>query len=112
MNVGEAVVAAAVAERQILMIDAELVKDRCVEIMYVHAVFNYGITEFISLPISRSCLETTAGHEDRVPVHVVIAADSGRDLRGVRSASHFAGPDNDGFVQQTTAFEVDDQRGN
>ena len=64
MDVGEAVVAAAVAEGEPLVIDAELVEDRGVDVVDVDGIGDDGIAEVIGRTVGHPPTEAAAGKED------------------------------------------------
>src|SRR2546428_6414362 len=59
--VGEAKIAAGVAERQLFMIEAQQVKNGCVKIMHVNFIFRHFGAVIVRLAISNSPLDAPAG---------------------------------------------------
>ena len=111
MHVREPLIAAAVAEGELFVVDAHLVQQRGVDVVNVERVADDGIAELIRLAKCHATLKAATGHEDRIAVHMVIAAAGVGDFRRVRRAAHLTGPENDGFIEQSALFEIDDERG-
>ena len=61
MDVGEAELAALVAEGEAFVIDAEEVEDGGVEVVDVDGVFGDGVAEFVGLAVGRNIAEIDAG---------------------------------------------------
>ena len=61
VHVGEPEVAAAVAERQFLVVDPHQVQDRGVQVVHVHAVLDGIHPEFVGRSVNVSALHSAAG---------------------------------------------------
>ncbi len=108
MDVGEAHVASAEAEREAFVVKAEEVENGGVEIVDVDRVFDGAHAHFIRGAIGDSAANTAAGEEDGVAADMMVAAvGAGR----VGSAAHFAGPEDEGFVEEAAGFQVGDEGG-
>jgi len=109
MDVGEPVVAAAVTEGEPLVIDAELVEDRGVDVVDVDGSGDDGIAEVVGFAVGHPATEAAAGEEDRIAIDMVVAAAAGVHGRGVGRAPHLTGPDDNRLVEEAAGLEIDDQ---
>ena len=105
MHVGEAEVAASVAIGQPLVIEAEQMQHRSVQVMHVDRLLDGPITELVGRSINRSPFRAAAGQPASEPVMVVVAAVQGGILGG-RSAAELAAPLNERLVEQAPLFQV------
>src|SRR3989337_1278776 len=94
---------AGISIRQLLMVDAQLMQDRRMEIVNRHAVLYGAETEVVGRTVSHAALDAAAGHEHREAIGVVIAAIPA--LRH-RRAAKFAAPHHEGFVEQTAPLQI------
>ncbi len=98
------------------MIEAEEVKNRRVQIMNMHAVFDGGEAEFVGRAVDVAGFHAAAGHPHGETVVVVVApvhlpgirAGSGK-LDGGRAAE-FAAPDDERFVKHAEPLQVFQKR--
>ena len=58
------------------MIQADLVQDRCMQIVHVCAILDRLVTELIRFTVVHATLDTTAGEPPRKCIRVVISAGS------------------------------------
>jgi len=110
MNVGQPMVAATMAKGQPLVVDAELMQKRRVDVVNVDRIDHRRIAELVGLAVSHAAAKSAAGHEQRVTVDMVIASAGGGDGGGVRRASHLAGPHDDRLIEQAALVQILDQR--
>jgi hypothetical protein len=110
VHVREAEVAALETERQPLVIEAEQVKDRGVQIVNVRAVLHRVEAEFVRAADAHAAFEAAAGEPHGEGVDVVIAAGGFAHLAH-RRAAEFAAPDDDGVIEQAALLEIFDERG-
>ena len=89
-DVGQAEVAAAVAEGQALVVEAEEVEDRGVEVVHVDLVLHGLVPELVGRAEREAGLHAGAGEPDGEAVGVVVAA--GAVLLGVRGVAELAPP--------------------
>src|SRR5215467_6268316 len=73
-DVGQPEVAATEAVGQLLVIEAEQVENRGVEIVNVHPVLHRVIADIIGRSVNEARLDAAPGHPDRVAVRIVIAS--------------------------------------
>ena len=73
MHIGQAEVAAGMAEGEFFVVEAQQVKNRGVEIVDVDFLFGGGKTEFIGSAMDVSSFHTAAGHPHCEAVIVVVA---------------------------------------
>ena len=107
VDVGEAIVAAAVAVGQFLVIDTEQVEHRGPEVVDRVDVFDGVIAELIGGAVDRARLHAAAGQPHAEPVRVVVATVG--SLRE-RRPPKLTGPDHERRVKQPPSPEVGDQR--
>ena len=116
MHIGQAEVAASVAVGQLLVIKAEQVEHRGVEVMDGDFVLDGGETEFVGRAVDLASLHAAARQPAGEAVVIVIAAV---DLAGVgsrsgkldgRSPSKFAAPQDERFIEQPAFFQIAEQR--
>src|SRR5437867_3193064 len=72
-HVRQAEVAAAIPVCQFLMIEPEQMQNRGLQIVHVDRLVDNLETEFIRLPVSQACFDTTAGENNSEAVDVVVA---------------------------------------
>ena len=78
MHVGQSAIKAVVPERQLLMINAQEVQDRCVQIVAVRFAFGGLIAEFVALSVGCSGLDARPGPEKWVVDAWCGVVDTGR----------------------------------
>src|SRR4051812_43646699 len=109
MDIGEAKIASAETECQALVIDAQQVQDRGVQVMHSANAINGVHAHFIGGAVDGSAFGAAAGEPDAKSLGMVIAAvRSGRMGR----AAKLARPDDERFVEQAALLEILDQCGN
>src|SRR4051812_20973020 len=91
VHVGEAEIAALEAVGEPLVVEAELVEERGVEIVDVDGVFDGVEAEVVGAAVAQAGLDAAAGEPDRVAAVVVVAAVVAALDHG--SAAELAGPD-------------------
>ena len=97
------------AEGELFVVHAEAVKDRRVEIVYLHFVFFCEVAELIRRTMDDPRLDPAASHPNAETVRVMIATETGpASLRHWRPPELTA-PDHQRFIQQTALLEVADQ---
>ena len=79
-----------------------------VDIGDVVSVLDRVEPQFVGRSVDHSTLDPASGHPDREPVVVVISAVL---ALGTGRASELAGPDHDGFVEQSSLLQVTQQTG-
>lgn len=96
MNVGQAMVTAAVAEGEAFVVDPQLVQDCDVDVVDRDWILRDRLAEVVGGAVSHAAADATASQEDRVAVDVMIATVcSGTVWR----SPHFASPDDQRLVQ-------------
>ena len=118
MDVGQAEVAAGVAVGELLVVEAEQVQDRRVQVVDVDLVLDRLEAELVGRAVRRGRPSRRRRPATRVkPVVVVVAAV---DLAGVRAgvrqldrrrAAELAAPDDQRVVEQPALLQVGEQRG-
>ena len=108
VNVGQAMITAAVAEGELEMVDTQLVQDRGMNIVDIDWLHDRCIAKLVGLPIGHSSSETATSEENRVAIDMVITTATGRDGGRMGRSSHLAGPDDNCFFEQPAAFQIDD----
>src|SRR5262249_50834025 len=98
--------AAAVEIRQLFVIEAEQVQDGCVQVVDVDLVLDGGVAELVGGAVYLPALDAAAGQPRRKTARAVIAALA---VLSRRRAAELARPDDEGFVEQATLFQVGQQ---
>ena len=111
VHIRQSPVTAAVPIGELLVVETHLVKDGGVDVMDVERVRHGGVAEFVGFAEGYAAFKSAASHEDRVPVHMVVAASCGADFRSVGGAAHFPGPEDNGVFQKAALSEVGNQGG-
>src|SRR6056297_321264 len=106
-NIGQAEVASLKAIGQPLVIDAEEMQHRGMQIMDVDAVFDRFVAEFIRRTEAEARLDPTACHPAGKAHDVVIASAS----LCHRRAAEFSPPDHQGLIEHAALLEVTNQGG-
>ena len=98
---------------QLVVVQTEQVQEGDVKISNRMDTF-YGLgTEFVSRPDDCTAFHATTCQQHSHGV-VVVSASQGVHTTAfvvVRSSAEFTGPDNQGILEQTTAFEIFDEGG-
>ena len=116
VDVGEAEVAALVAEGEAFVVEAELVEDGGVEVVDVDTVFGDIEPEVVGFAVADAGFDAAAGHPHGEGVFVVVAADADFFAAAVLAlfdggAAEFGAPDDEGFIEEAAEFEVADEGG-
>src|SRR5262249_28265647 len=108
VDVGQAHVAAAEADGQPRVLDAEQVQHRRVQVVDLDAVFHHLVAPLVRLAVGHPALYAGAGEPDAEPVLIVVAAVV---ALGERRAPELAGPDDERRIEQAARLEVPEQAG-
>ena len=108
VDVGQAHVAAAEAVGESLVIDAQEVQDRGVEVVDLDLVLDGVVAVVVGGAVDGAAFDPAAGQPDGEAVGVVVAAVGSLRHRG---AAEFAAPDDQGRVEQAARLEVLEQAG-
>lgn len=111
MHIGQSMVAAAMAESQAFVVDAQLVQQRSMDVVNVYGIADDAVAKLVGLSIGDTTFEAATGHENAVAIHVMITACGITDSRCVRCASHLTSPEDDRLFQQAALFQVRNQCG-
>ena len=95
-------------ERQALVVEAEGVEQRGVEVVHGDDLVDGFVTEVVGVAVSMALLDAAAVEPHREAAATVIAAV--RSLRD-RGAAEFAHPDHQRRIEQSALLEVSHQRG-
>ena len=109
VNVGEAEVAALESSGELFVIEAELVKDRGVEIVDVNFVFNRVEAEVIGLAMVHAAFDSASGEPHGEGIGMVVPTIG--SALGHGSASEFSAEDDEGVFEHAALLEVFDQGG-
>ncbi len=107
MNIRQPALGAVVVIRELLMVQAQQVKDGGVEVVDIHHVFNRLVAEGIGGAEAESVLDARAGEPGGESLGVVIAALGSLLERG--HAAELGGPDDQRIVEHAPRLEVDQQ---
>ena len=113
VNVRQAEVAALKPIRELLMVDAEAVENRRVQVVDVHRVLDDVVAVVIGLAVADARFDSAAGHPNRVAATVMVATVVVlfNLALAIDRAAEFTAPNDQCVIQQTALFEVLDQRG-
>ena len=96
VHIGQSTVNSVVAHGELLVVDAQLVQDRGVEVVDADGVLDGRVTEVVGPAVTRTALDAAAGHPRSEGLHVVITPRvSCRRLLRCRRAAQLAAPDNE-----------------
>ena len=112
-NIRQAIITPLETVIQALMIEAEQVQDRCLEIVYMNRVLSDSEAELITFAVGDAPLETAAGHEHRIAVRIVVPTEhlaSGCAALPERSPSELTAENDQGRLKQAPALQVIQQR--
>ena len=101
VDVGEAEVAAGVAEGEFFVVQAEQVEDGGVEIVHVEFVFDGLISPFVGGAVSVARPDSAAGQPNGESLRVVIAPVV---VLGEGSASEFTAPPDESVLKKASRF--------
>jgi hypothetical protein len=110
----EAEVEALEAVAELLVIEAEEMQDRCVEVVHGHGITGDMPGEVVGLPIDLAAFDAAAGHPEAEGTRMMIAAGDLLEALAVlteRSAAELAAPHDERGVEQATLFQILQQRG-
>ena len=108
VDVGEAEVAAAPAEGEALVVDAELVEDGGPEVVDGGDVGEGAVAEFVGGTVGDAAFDAGAGEPEAEAVGVVVAAVG---ALGEGGATEFAGEDDEGFFEEAAVVEIGEEGG-
>ena len=104
MHVGQAVVAALEAGRQLRVVEAELLQDRRLQVVDVDGVLGRREAEFVGRSVVEPPLDPGPRQPDAEAVRVVVATQhtaAGRAAFAERRPTELAAPDDERIVEQT-----------
>ncbi len=107
-DVGESVVAAAVAVGEASVVDAHEMEQGGVQVVDVDFIVDRVPTEFVGGAVSMAGFDAAAGEPHGEAEGVMFAAVG---AFGGGGAAEFAAPEDDGVVEQAVGFEVGEQGG-
>ena len=108
VDVGEAVVAAAVTVGEAFVIEAQAVEEGRVEVVDVDGVLDGFGAVVVGASVGEAALDSASGHPDREALVVVIAAIL---LAAVGGAAELAAPEDEGVFEEASGGEVLKQGG-
>ena len=99
--------------RQLLVVDAQAVQNRGLQIVDVHRIRDDVVAEVVGLAVRDAGLDAAAGHPHGEAARMMIAAVVVvRQLAlAVDGAAEFAAPDDQRVVEQAALLQILDQRG-
>ena len=108
MHIGQAKTAPLILERQPLVVDAQQVQDRCMEIVNVNGVLGDVVAVRIGRSVARAAFDTAPGHPHREAARMMVAAKViPRQLAlAIVGAAKLATPNNECVLEQTTSFQI------
>ena len=109
MHIGEAEVAAVVAEGEFLVVQAELVEDRRVQVVHVDFVLDREVAEVVGLAIREAGFEAAASEQHGKTRGVMVAARA--VFLGVGRAAKLAAPPHDRVFEQPARLQIAEEAG-
>ena len=110
MHIGEPEIPTGETVSQFLVIKAEEMQHRGMEIVDVNRIRSHPQPEIVRLAIGHSPFDAAPCHPDGEAIDMVIATDAIhvflRHFLNRRSAAHFPAPDDEGILQHPACFEV------
>jgi hypothetical protein len=106
VDVGEAHVSRRKAKGTFGVVDAKKVKHGGVKVVDLHLVFDGFVSPFVGRTVGDSGVYATAREPGGEAEGVVVAAVSSLSERGT---PEFAGPDDEGFLEEAEFFQVGDK---
>src|SRR6185369_12162660 len=108
---GQALIQSLITVGETLVVDAEQLQDRRLQVAYMYAVANDVIAEVIGFPVHHAALDTTARQPLGEAARVMVAPVVGVRQLALRidRATEFAAPDNQRIVEQAARFQILDQ---
>ena len=113
MHVGQAVVAALEFERELFVVDAELMQDRRVQVVDVDRIADDVVAVVVGFAVGDARPDAAAGHPDGEAARVMIAAvvRGGQVALAVNRATELAAPDDERVVEQPAPLQIENQGG-
>ena len=108
VDIGEAVIAAAMPVGQSFVIEAHDVQDRRVQVVDVDLVLHGVPAEFVGRPVDVAGANAAPGHPHGEPEGVVLAPVG---PLGGRGAAELAAPEDQGVLQQAVRLQVAEEGG-
>ena len=105
MHIGQAEVAAGMAEGELLVVEAEQVKHGRVQIMDVHLLVHCAKTKFICRAMHVTAARAAAGQPYGEPVMIMIAAVDLPGVRAMESTQLSPSPDLSPLLQEHLQLE-------
>ena len=95
------------------MIDSEQMKKGAVQIANIHGILDGGVAKFIRGSVLNTGSNAAAGHPDREGVSVMVAPGAFGRFGSLEhwGAAEFACENDEGGVEQTASFEVEEEGG-
>src|SRR5438128_12350260 len=73
-NIGEAIVTALKAEGEPLVVETEQVKNGRLQIVHMNFILSYTEAQFVRFAIHHAALHAASGHDHRITVGIMVAA--------------------------------------
>ena len=108
LDVGEADVAAGVAEGEFFVVEAEEGEDGGVEVVDVDGVFNGFVAVVVGGAVGEAWFGAAAGHPHGEAFGVVVASVGASAVWG---AAEFSAPDDEGVIEEPVGVEVVEEGG-
>lgn len=113
VDIRQAVMAALVFERQSCVIDPKAVQDRGVQIVNMNRIASHVVAEVVGFPVRHSTFDPAAGHPDREGPRMMVSpvVIGCQFALTVHRSPEFTAPDHECVLQQTSLFQILQQRG-
>src|SRR5262249_17846077 len=107
-RIGQRFLAALVRERDFVVIEAQLVQDRPVQVGYADAIHHRGVGEIVGRAVDVAGFEAPAGQPEREGVAIVVAALA---VLRYRQPAELAGPQDERAVEEAATPQILDEAG-
>src|SRR5262249_50964623 len=114
MHVRQPIIPPLEPERQFLVVEAEQVQDRRLQVVNVDLVAGHGEAQLVALAVGVAAFDAGARQEERIAVGIVVAAKelAGRSAAfAERGATELAAQDEERLVEQAALLEVLEEGG-
>src|SRR6185503_4432319 len=114
MHIGEPEVTACIPEGEVLVVKAQKVQQRCVQVVNMHGLFDGLITKLVGGAVNVSRLHTSACKPHGEAIGIMVTSGALGIARfgqlDHRCSAELAAPEDEGFVKQTPLMQVLEKR--
>ena len=106
VDIGQSVVAPLVTEGQAFVVDAELVHESGMKVVYWNLILDYGVAKVIGFAVDEPRFESASGEQGGEAVGVVVTTVGffGDAVLAESGPAKFTAPDDDGVIEKAALF--------